>query len=762
MDVTRTYFTAASATEAELLEFRRALIANGAQHVNVFLPDVIVCVLPPGFDPSGLPGHKRVVRNEETTMPPLRASGLSHRLGWVKMCYQRVGEIRKHRQENPPAGTNGAHQGGFNDVVVLPTPEKTRRAEQFLKSAGFESQDSRLINQNSEFFSGDILVQLVLPESNGQFESDEEDWTDDQVSNVLSAAYAGMLSIQEHFPRMSMHFVFRNYTRAETGYEAIRHQMGEDEQWITDVIYRIDPTLPTGNPLAQVHAFNEKAREETKVDFVFTGFIANSEHAPNHVFWGANYTAYANLGGPFNIQPYPAGRDPNSIGDWLVFSQIFEHETGHIFWTLDEYLGSPGFCTARSGYLNYENLNKLLLRPDGEIVVCTPDGHRHDCIMQNAARENLGAPWCFWSQGQMGVVDDVDDSGQEGVPDGIPDIFNSKPKIEFESTAVDTVSSSDVSFRIKAISTAVPNKNRFQSEEQKIHYAAPLEEGTYTVMGISGPITPVDGTWDEVEEDCLVRISGLPYDTMTVACKVRTLRRNWSIQFTKRIFHVGVNFGQVGVAAQPGGNRFHWKVVDERSNAAFDVYRLDPGEEMPGHLVKSDVPPSGPDDRYGERPYQYVDKDVAPGLKYGYYAVGRIRLLPGGKEYTGSSDVVSNTAMIPIPRGVIISNAAPNPFRDHTTLSIAIPPTYKDQEISGGPGGTGNFQVQVATAVDVVVFDVAGRHVKTLRVDEVFDEIITMSWDGTNTKNEPVPSGIYFVRAKAGNVASVRKVLLIR
>jgi len=382
--------------------------------------------------------------------------------------------------------------------------------------------------------------------------------------------------------------------------------------------------------------------------------------------------------------------------------------------------------------------------------------------MQNAARENIGAPWCFWSQGQMGVVDDVDDKGQQNVPDGIPDIFNSKPIIEFETTEVDTVSTADVTFRIKAISTAVQNQNRFQSPEVKIHYAAPLEEGTYTVIGINGPIMPEDGAWDEVEEDCIVRISGMPYDTMTVACEVRTVSRNWSLRFTKKVFHVGVNFGQIGVAAEPGGNRFHWNVVDEKSNAAFDVYRLDPGEAMPGHLVESDVPPAGPDDRYGERPYQYVDEDVTPGLEYDYYAVSRIRLVPGGTEYTGSSDVVSNTAMIPIPGGDIISNAAPNPFRDRTTMSIAIPPTYKDQEINSGPGGTGNFQVQVATAVDVVVFDVAGRLVKTLRVAEVFDEIITLSWDGTNTKNELVPSGIYFVRAKAGDVTGVCKVLLIR
>jgi hypothetical protein len=190
-------------------------------------------------------------------------------------------------------------------------------------------------------------VQLVLPESNGEMDVILEEWTDEQIASCVAGAYAGMLAVQSHFPSMPMHFVFKVYERAETKFEAIKYDMTADDGWLTDVTLRLDPTLPTGSPVVTLHAFNIKAREQYGTDFVFTGFAVNSENAPGHVFHGAYYTAYATLGGPYNVTPFPAGRDPNGIGDQLVFSQIFQHETGHIFWALDEYEALTVSCGTR-------------------------------------------------------------------------------------------------------------------------------------------------------------------------------------------------------------------------------------------------------------------------------------------------------------------------------------------------------------------------------------------------------------------------------
>ena len=44
----------------------------------------------------------------------------------------------------------------------------------------------------------------------------------------------------------------------------------------------------------------------------------------------------------------------------------------------------------------------------------------------------------------------------------------------------------------------------------------------------------------------------------------------------------------------------------------------------------------------------------------------------------------------------------------------------------------------------------------------MFSRVETLSWDGTNNRNSPVPSGIYFIRASAGPSTEVKKVVVVR
>jgi hypothetical protein len=750
-NVQRTYFTATSISGRDLLEFRRELMTRGAAHVNFFYPDVIVCELPPDLDVSTIPGYRGVTRMEETSVGPFRAPGLSSRESWVKMCYERAGEGARK-----PLHTAGAADDGFNDVVNILSPQQWREASEILKSAGIESQGGREINQYAEFWGADILVQMVLPESNGEYDTELERWTDDQISDAVSGAAAAMLDMQGQFPAMPMHYVFRDYPRAECGYEAIKYPMNNDGDWIMDVIGRLDPSLPAEMPLARVHAFNMKVRAEMETDFVFTGFIVNSENAPGHVFHGADYTAYATLGGPYNITPYPAGRDPNLLGDWLVFSKIFQHETGHIFWALDEYLSSPGFCNARSGYLNYDNLNKLPQRPDGEIVDCTLDGP-HDCIMQNAAREDVGRPWCRWTKGQTGVIDRNNNS--------YPDVFEAAPRVEFTTAAVETLSTPDITIDVRIISTAVSNKNPMQSAQYRRDYAAPVGGAKYNILGLGdNALIPADGNWDEVEEEASLRLENLPAGLVTVNFKAKNSIGYWSGDFQKKIYYIGVSFAHLNLVVRPENISFSWDVVDDRFGAVFDVYRLLPDETGVGERIVANVQPSGPD-LGGFVPYAVTDSDVVPGLSYRYYVEAYISVEVGGetKEFWPRSNVVGATSMIPMIGSSIISGAAPNPFRGKTKVSVTVPPTFVDRQINNSPGSTGNgFKQRVPTEYELAVYDVAGRRIKLLDNGKTFDDVITREWDGTNFRNVPVPTGIYFVRAKAGDAMGVRKVLLLR
>jgi hypothetical protein len=83
----------------------------------------------------------------------------------------------------------------------------------------------------------------------------------------------------------------------------------------------------------------------------------------------------------------------------------------------------------------------------------------------------------------------------------------------------------------------------------------------------------------------------------------------------------------------------------------------------------------------------------------------------------------------------------PNPFNPRTTIS---------------------YSVADRTEVRIVVYDVAGRVVRTL-VDEVREPgEYTALWDGKNDQNEALASGVYFIRLNAGTHTFWRKAALLR
>jgi hypothetical protein len=75
---------------------------------------------------------------------------------------------------------------------------------------------------------------------------------------------------------------------------------------------------------------------------------------------------------------------------------------------------------------------------------------------------------------------------------------------------------------------------------------------------------------------------------------------------------------------------------------------------------------------------------------------------------------------------VMTLDAYPNPFNPSTTIRV---------------GGVG------AEAVDVVVFDVAGRRVRRLLSAPLPEASRTLVWDGRDDAGRPVASGTYFLRA---------------
>lgn len=744
--VTRVYFAGENASESDAIDFRLRLIDEGARNVNLILPErVIVCDVPASLSSSiAIPaGFTRATGLEIEA----QTSFVNRPWAWIVDAHRTVDRMAKEPVWSS-AGASAADDG-FKDIVVTPTREQLEEAgRNVIKGRTMAGRAPDLpavqqLQESSQFLGGSVCANFVYPESDGTAESNVEDWTDEDLVQAKQGAYEALLGWQGKFPAMDLSFVMNSFERVRTSYEPIAHVMRTDPVWVLDTMRSIGYGQ-TNDMMAEVHRFNQDKRALVHTQWVFTGFIANSRNTPNNKFGNgtADYTAYAFLGGPCLLEPFPAGTDINGVGERLVYSQIVNHEGGHCFWTLDEYPGAPGACGSRSGYLNYTNGNLSSTAPNGVEMRCNP---LQECIMHTAARKNLMRPWCNWSRGHLGVIDDNDN--------GKPDIFEAAPIVEFDPPGTDTVTTNTYTLRFKATAQAVPNRNPNIAADHRISYAAPLRGGFLSLgSGTRVELTPLDGRWDEVEEECEFHVELAQVGGSAFVVDIENSIGMKSVGSGKMVYFVGVNYSRTALTSETNRIRVTWEIVGNPFGAKFDVYRLGPGEVMPGTRIAEDVAPGQP--RAGFIPYQYIDRDIVAGQDYSYYVQGDFSLpYEGGtKDYSSRSKVIQKTAMLPITDSVI-SNIAPNPSRGDVTMSIAIPRTY---------GGRETAPVRMATPVNVSIYNVNGQLVRTLTSASSLDEILTLRWDGTTERNVPAPSGVYFVKAQAGETKGFKKIVLLR
>lgn len=78
------------------------------------------------------------------------------------------------------------------------------------------------------------------------------------------------------------------------------------------------------------------------------------------------------------------------------------------------------------------------------------------------------------------------------------------------------------------------------------------------------------------------------------------------------------------------------------------------------------------------------------------------------------------------------------------------------------PGTTIRYDVPEQRHVRLIIYNMPGEKVKTL-VDEVQQPgSYRITWDGSDSRGQPAPSGVYFYRFNAGIVSGTKKMLLLR
>jgi hypothetical protein len=102
---------------------------------------------------------------------------------------------------------------------------------------------------------------------------------------------------------------------------------------------------------------------------------------------------------------------------------------------------------------------------------------------------------------------------------------------------------------------------------------------------------------------------------------------------------------------------------------------------------------------------------------------------------TGVEDVVAAIT------GELLEASRPNPLRTSALISYSLP---------------------AEAPVKLDVYDVRGRHVRTL-VDEIRPAgRHTVAWNGRLENGAPLPNGVYFYRLHAADAVETRKILLMR
>jgi hypothetical protein len=760
---TRVYIQASNVGQDRVIAFRKQLIERGAQHVNYFPPGIIVCEIDETEDVRGFVDDPGFTYFEESQLGPETASPAYGELGVVRGYYEKAKELKS---KGSPALAPGPDT--FTDVVVEVPPEVMKESADRIrkaKAAGADVTEMRHVVQNAEFIIGDVLCRTIYPES----DFGHETWTDQELADVKSGVVLGMLSFQGTFGFVPLHFVFDFAERVQTSFEPINHQMETDPDWIADVMNELGYAAKFVE--LAVHEYNEAGRRQYGTDWVFTAFIADSRNTPNHRFGGGSafYTAYANLGGPYLVQPFPAGQtNPHMLGEITLFQHIFQHESIHIFWGLDEYTGDANMssCTSRTGYLDYPNRNRLNQGPDpNEPPRSCPGWNNVPCLMWDA--RNTHADVCHYTRGTMGVVD-ADDNA-------VPDIFDMPPTIEFEGALVETVLTPNLTINMKVVSQAVPNQNRVQAsiaELVMVDYAPPLGQARLKVNGVGDyPLQPMDGKWDELEEDMTFKLTGIAPGLTRVQVRAKNSFGKWSGNIVKKIYFVGINYTLFDLdpglwgPKQDSGIRISWRTVGDTFNAVFDLKRIEFISGRPDTVtLEAGIEPHATTEVFRE--FRYWDMDVTAGQTYHYFVEANFTIWLDGRLHnrTFYSRAFEARAMFDIDPERNVSYVSPNPFREKTQLSFRIPPTFVSQDVNdtAGPSSASAVQQIVETPVSIIVYDVLGRPVKKVYRGRMFAQVETFTWDGTNSRNERVPSGVYFIQAVAGNVSEVKKAVVVR
>jgi hypothetical protein len=94
-----------------------------------------------------------------------------------------------------------------------------------------------------------------------------------------------------------------------------------------------------------------------------------------------------------------------------------------------------------------------------------------------------------------------------------------------------------------------------------------------------------------------------------------------------------------------------------------------------------------------------------------------------------------------LPDTPILAQNYPNPFNASTVLSYAV---------------------STNAVIELSIYDVLGQKVRQLVKESVRPGIYTVHWDGRDTANHPLASGLYLAVLQTPHTRAVRQMVMLR
>lgn len=244
-----------------------------------------------------------------------------------------------------------------------------RRVVRWRRGPGYESLEDRQLltsvpwgadaQDTAEYMLGDVLVSLVLFESDGSRDANRETWTAAAVERVKANVQQGLQWWQDLLAQQgSVHELnFRIDTTfadqpVRTGYEPIARPSDDFAFWIEDFFAQAG-VAPGSSYSERIRLFNHAQRVKHDTNWAFTILVVNAGNDEDCRFaaGGSFSQSFAFAGGRFFVMT--SQRPASTVA----------HETGHMFWALDEYAGGRPYTDER-GYYRVQNQNAFDGNPD--------------------------------------------------------------------------------------------------------------------------------------------------------------------------------------------------------------------------------------------------------------------------------------------------------------------------------------------------------------------------------------------------------------